>query len=178
MVENIRSNDGGSPEGERRKTTVIREGPPRPEVRAAMGEEGRAPYQKIEGALARGSFVEGLAGTGAGVLMVLAILGTNALTLTAVGVIVLGGALFIGGGGIAAVAGQVSGRWRGGPVAVGGAALKALGGASAVAGGILVLVLLHGNMNTTARNSQSAQQNPLRGLQMAKRVGVSQDVTR
>jgi hypothetical protein len=144
MVENIHGPNGGSPEGERRKTAVIREGVPRKEVLSAMEETGSptaaAESERIaEQAAERGTLLEGLAGTCAAVLAVLAILGTSPLNLAAIGVIVLGGAVLISAGGVAAIAGRLRSRFRQGQVLAEGADLEALAGAGVVAGGILVL---------------------------------------
>ena len=141
MVQDARPPEGNSPEGERRKTTIIREGPPaRPEVLAAMQEERRPPPQgSVEAAVATGSLLEGIAGTCAGVLSILALLGTYSLTLTAIGVIVLGGAILVSAGGLAAIMGRLRSRMRWEQLVAGGAGFEALLGAAAVAGGILTL---------------------------------------
>jgi hypothetical protein len=103
-------------------------------------EEVEAPARTtVEKAVAGGTLLEGLAGTCAAVLAVLAILGTYPLTLTAVGVIVLGGAILLSAGGFAAIVGRLRNRIRWGEALAGGAGFEALIGAAAVAGGILVL---------------------------------------
>jgi hypothetical protein len=141
MVEDARPPEGSSSQGERRKTAIVREGPPRPEVLAALEEDRPSPpVEKVEQAIAKGTLLEGLAGTGAAVLSILAILGTHSLTLVAVGVIVLGGAILISAGGFAAIAHRFRSWIRFGQIVAGGAGFEALIGAAAVAGGILVLV--------------------------------------
>ncbi len=140
MVEDARPPEGIPQQGERRKTTIIREGPPRREVLEAMGgNEAAPPAERVEKAVAAGTLLEGLAGTCAAVLAILALLGSSPMTLTAVGLIVLGGAVLASGGGFAAVMGRFRQAARWGEALAGGAGLEALIGAAVIAGGILVL---------------------------------------
>jgi hypothetical protein len=140
MVQDARPPEGTPPEGERRKTTIIREGPPRPELLAAMEEQRRAPpRESVEKTVATGTLVEGLAGTCSAALAIIALLGTSPLTLTAIGVIILGGAILFSAGGFAAMLGRLRSRLRWGELVAGGVGLDALIGAAVIAGGILVL---------------------------------------
>lgn len=139
MVEEIRDPSGGPPEGERRKTAVIREGIPRQEVLSAMSETSAPSYEKVEKAVARATILEGIAGTCSAVLAVIALLGTYSLTLTAIGVIVLGGAILFSAGGISAIVSRLRSRFRFGQILAEGADAEALAGAAVIAGGILVL---------------------------------------
>lgn len=141
MVQDARTPEGNPGESERRKTSVYRESPPRPEVLAAIGQEtrGASPGPVVQKAVAAGTLLEGLAGTCAAVLAILALAGTYPLILSAVGIIVLGAAFLFSAGGIAAVVGRFRRKLRWGPAVAGGAGLEALAAAAAVAGGILAL---------------------------------------
>src|SRR5581483_2306593 len=137
------SPEGMGSGGERRKTAVLREGPPGPEYAAPRGDDARrygdAATQK---AVAGGSMLQSLAGICAAVLAILALSGTLPMTLATVAVIVMGGAQFIGAGGISAAFGRRSSTSGLGGLACmmsGGIAFQALCGAAAVAGGILTL---------------------------------------
>ena len=77
MVEDARPPEGSSPQGERRKTTIIREGPPRREVLEAMEEQAApARVEPVEKAVATGTLAEGLAGTCAAILWTSDVTGT------------------------------------------------------------------------------------------------------
>ena len=104
-----------------------------------MEEAPSPPREEVRKAVATGSLLEGLCGTCAAVLGVIAILGTYPRTLTAVGVLVLGGAILLSAGGFATIVGRIRSRVRWGEALAGGAGFEALVGAAAVAGGILVL---------------------------------------
>jgi hypothetical protein len=140
MVQDARTPEGVGPEGERRKTAILREGPARQEVLSALQEEQGRASDEIGKAVASGTLLEGFAGTGAAVLAILALLGTTPLKLTAIGVIVLGGALLLSAGGFATIAGTLRHGLPWARTFAGGAGLEAIAGAAVVAGGILVLV--------------------------------------
>jgi hypothetical protein len=104
-----------------------------------MEETPSPPRKELEKAVATGTLLEGLSGTGAAVLALIAILGTVPRTLTAAGVVVLGAAILLSAGGFAAILGRIRSRQGWIEALAGGAGMEALVGAAAVAGGILVL---------------------------------------